>query len=145
MEIVNTADSEKDTPSIELPVERPELETMIEKPEPDEVKVFYLSTPNSNGSFNASSANPVYRIGASIYRFEKTGTNTATFRIDERETSLKLALQYPERNIDPVCETSGKFNPNARKIITEPGKEGQALLEGDKWVVKSKAKISYGS
>src|SRR5690606_10717251 len=79
---------------------------------------FFLSTPNADGSFNETSSSQTYRDGATIYRFTKIDSNTATFRIDERDASLKLALQYPDKNIDPVCEALNAYNPRATRILT---------------------------
>src|SRR6218665_1260512 len=49
---------------------------------------FFLSVPNSDGSFNVSLVSPVYREGASIYKFTKIGNNRAEFQIDDREASV---------------------------------------------------------
>jgi hypothetical protein len=106
-------------------------------------ETFYLSTPNSDGSFNDSSASTNYKEGASIYRFTKTSSSRAKFQIDEREASIKLALQYPDKNIDPVCDAENAFNPKAKTIITTG--VGEAELVGDKWIKNNKAKIRYGN
>ncbi|SFW83340.1 hypothetical protein [Chitinophaga sancti] len=104
---------------------------------------FFLSTPNSNGTFNVSSASASYREGATIYRFVKDSFNKASFCIDEREASIKLALQYPDKSIDPVCDALNAYNAKATKIVTQ--KPGTAELQGDKWVLMTKAKITYES
>lgn len=113
-------------------------------PEPEKtIQNFYLSTPNSDGSFNNSSANPSYKEGASIYKFQNTKDNHAKFKIAEHEASVRLALAYPDKNIDPVCDALNAFDPKARKIYTvEPG---IAELLGDKWKVITKARIRYES
>lgn len=115
----------------------PELKTQSES--------FYLSTPNSDGSFNESSALTNYKEGASIYRFTKIGNNRAKFQIDDRETSIKMALTYPDKNIDPVCEAINAFNPKSKRITTV--ETGDAELINDKWIVNTnkKAKIRYES
>ena len=108
-------------------------------------ETFFLSTPNSDGSFNDSSVSPTYKEGASIYRFTKAGNNRAKFQIDEREASVKLALTYPDKSIDPVCDAVNAFNPKAKRITTV--ETGEAELVNDKWIVNKtqKAKISYES
>jgi len=108
-------------------------------------ETFFLSTPNSDGSFNDSSVSPTYKEGASIYRFTKVGNNRAKFQIDEREASVKLALTYPDKSIDPVCDAVNAFNPKAKRITTVEA--GEAELLNDKWIVNKtqKAKISYES
>jgi hypothetical protein len=102
---------------------------------------FFLSTPNSDGSFNESSALSAYKDGATIYRFTKVSKNRARFQIDEKGASAKLALQYPDKNIDPVCDPINAFNPNATRITTV--EQGEAELQNDKWAVNKKAKIRY--
>lgn len=112
----------------------------IKQPE-QRTEIFFLSTPNSDGSFNESSASSSYREGATIYRFTKIGSTKAMFQIDEKDASVKLALQYPDKNIDPVCDAENAFNPKATRIITV--QPGEAELHGDKWIRKTKAKIRY--
>ncbi|PGH41169.1 MAG: hypothetical protein CRN43_00825 [Candidatus Nephrothrix sp. EaCA] len=121
------------------------LPTVQPKYEHPEVKTgtFFLSVPNSDGSFNASSASLVYKEGASIYKFTKIGNNRAEFQIDDREASVRLALSYPDKSIDPVCEALNAVNLTAKQITTvEPG---QAELVNDRWVVikNQKSKIRY--
>ena len=106
-------------------------------------EVFYLSTPNEDGSFNDKSAHSSYKEGASMYKFTKISYNQAEFQLDERETSFKLAFEYPDKNIDPVCDAQNAFNPKAGRIVTVQGGSGKAELIGDKWKVTSKAKIRY--
>lgn len=106
-------------------------------------QTFFLSTPNSDGSFNESSSSSTYKDGATIYRFTKIGNNRAKFQIDEKDASARLALQYPDKNIDPVCDAVNAFNPKATRIITV--EQGEAELQNGKWVVdrNKKAKIKY--
>lgn len=110
------------------------------QPEP-KTEILFLSTPNSDGSFNESSASNIYKEGASMYKFMKIGNSNAQFQIDEKETSIRLALQYPDKNIDPVCDADNAFNPRANKISTI--KMGEAQLLNGKWIVNSKAIIRY--
>jgi len=118
---------------------RPTTQSSYREEAPPET--FFLSTPNSDGSFNESSAQPTYREGGSIYRFTKIGRDIAKFQIDEREASVKLALQYPDKNIDPVCEVVNAFNPKATRIMTI--EQGEAKLGTNKWLVNKKSKIRY--
>lgn len=106
-------------------------------------QTFFLSTPNSDGSFNESSASSTFKDGASIYRFIKVGNNKAKFQIEEKDASARLALQYPDKNIDPVCDAVNAFNPKATRITTV--EQGEAELQNGKWVVdrNKKAKIKY--
>ena len=115
----------------------------VQETKQPEVKIetFFLSTPNSDGSFNESSVKSTYQDGATIYRFTKSGGNRAKFQIDEKESSTKLALQYPDKNIDPVCDAVNAYNPKATRIVTE--QQGEAELQNDKWIINAKAKIRY--
>ncbi len=106
-------------------------------------EVFYLSTPNEDSSFNEKSAHSSYREGTSIYKFTKISSEQAEFQIDEREESIKLALEYPDKNIDPVCEAQNTFNPKANRIVTVQGGLGKAVLDRDKWKIVKKAVIRY--
>lgn len=116
--------------------------TYQEEKQPEvRTETFFLSTPNSDGSFNESSALSIPNDAATIYKFIKVTNNRAKFLINEKETSVKLALQYPDKNIDPVCEALNAFNPKATKITTV--EQGEAELNGSKWVVNKKAKINY--
>ena len=125
-----------------FPVSTPVSLPVVEEYTTDvRTEAFYLSTPNSDGSFNESSASPSYREGASIYRFTKVSNGRATFQIDERESSVKLALQYPNKNIDPVCEAENAYNAKAKYINTIV--PGEAELVGGKWVNIKKAIIRY--
>lgn len=108
------------------------------KPQQD---ILFLSTPNADGSFNESSASPNFREGASIYRFTKITNTRAKFQIEERDASVKLALQYPDKNIDPVCDAVNPYNPKARKIVTTEA--GEVELVNDKWMKSIKARIRY--
>jgi hypothetical protein len=103
-------------------------------------EIFFLSSPNADGSFDESTASLTYKEGATIYRFTKIGYNKSIFQIDDKEASIKLALQYRDRRIDPVCEATNAFN-QAKNISTV--EHGQAELKSGKWVVNKKAKIQY--
>jgi hypothetical protein len=102
--------------------------------------IFFLSSPNSDGSFDESSASSFYKEGASIYRFTKIGYNKSKFQISEKDASIKLALQYRDKRIDPVCEATNAFNQSSNIITESPG---EAELQGNKWVVTLKSKIKY--
>lgn len=139
MEIIKPGTTEQTVKSTPAQAPAP-ISTPAREPEKT-IQNFYLSTPNSDGSFNNSSANPSYKEGASIYKFQNTKDSLAKFKIDEHEASVRLALAYPDKNIDPVCDALNAFDPKARRIYTvEPG---IAELIGDKWKVITKAKIRY--
>lgn len=106
-------------------------------------EIFYLSTPNTDGSFDNNDASQTYKDGASIYRFVKVSSTRAQFYIEDREDSIQRALQYPDKRIDPVCEAQNAFNARSKSIKTVT--PGEVELVGDKWVISfnRKAKIRY--
>lgn len=103
----------------------------------------FMPSPNSEGGFNNSSASVNYKDGASMYVLKKLSSTKASYRLDDRGSSINRALQLPDRNIIPVCESSNEYEPRFNKIKTD--EPGVVELEGDKWIVKQKAKITYGN
>lgn len=131
----------KDTNSVSLYTAQATQPTYLEVKQPEvRSEIFFLSSPNADGSFDESSASSSHKEGATIYRFTKIGNNKANFQIDNKEASIKLALQYRDRRIDPVCEATNAFN-QAKNISTI--QQGEAELQSGKWVVNKKAKIKY--
>lgn len=104
------------------------------------VETFFHASPNSDGSFDENYASPTYREGATIYQFTKSGNGKATFKIAERESSIKLALQYRDKRIDPACEAVNAFN-QAKSVITL--EEGKAELKNGRWEIVKKARVRY--
>ena len=107
---------------------------------------YYLSTPNSDGTFNASSMSNQFRPSASVYKFlvtEANGTHRAEFTVANDYDAVKDALSSPGSYLDPVCESINPYFSGARRIVNI--RPGQAMKQGDKWVVKPehKARIRY--
>ncbi len=109
-------------------------------------KSYYLSTPNSDGTFPAGSMSAQFRPSASIYHFEvleQNGENTATFTVANNADAMKDALSSPGSYLEPVCESENSYFAGAQRIVNvEPGK---ATQQGDQWVVftEDKALIRY--
>lgn len=102
---------------------------------------FYLSTPNSDGSFNKSSARTEYIEGASLYAFQRLRGNKYEVYINPNSQSYKLMMSYPDKNIDPVFETVSAFNPNAKDLQTiEPA---IVELENGKFKLISKGQMDF--
>lgn len=106
-------------------------------------QVFYLPTPNPDGSFPASTLSGSYREGASIYQMTLPGGDGghAVFQLCRDETAIRLALQYVELRIDPCCRALNACTGATRNII--PDAPGRLELRGDRWVVTDKANIHY--
>ncbi len=113
-----------------------------EAPQQARIEILYLSSPNSDGSFDENSASQSYKEGATIYQFTKSYPNKAFFRIAEKEASIKLALQLRDKRIEPACESTNAFN-HAKGLKTL--QQGEAELINGKWMVVKKARIKYES
>jgi len=113
------------------------------EPVPPAEQVFYLPTPNPDGSFPAPTLSGSYREGASIYQMTLPGGNGehAVFQLCRDETAIRLALQYVELRIDPCCRALNACTGATRNIILDS--PGRLELRGDRWVVTDKASIHY--
>lgn len=128
-------------------IDPPKMERNIpamREPEKKQDAFFYLSTPNIDGSFNESSMKYSFIPGTTIYKFKKEDNDDkAYFIIDQREDAVKLALQYPDKNIEPCCEATNVYNANATNITTDT--PGMAELHNGVWKITRKAEITYGN
>ncbi len=130
------------------PTSTPELATVGEKESrsfliPDEEEEYYLSTPNSDGTFNASSMSQLFRPSASVYKFkvtESNGKEWAEFTVANDYDAVQDALSSPSSYLDPVCESVNTYFPEAKRIVNV--QPGRAMKRGDKWVVKPEHKAS---
>lgn len=107
---------------------------------------YYLSTPNSDGTFPAGSMSTQFRPSASVYHFlvdEENGETTAEFTVANNAEAMKDALSSPGSYLEPVCDSSNSYFPGAQRIVNV--KPGKALRRGDQWVVlpEDKALIRY--
>jgi hypothetical protein len=108
---------------------------------PSKVSV-YLSSANKDGSFNKSSERTSFVEGASILAFEPIANNRFAVYIDTKNPSaVKMALQYPDKRIEPTFEAISAFNPKAKTIQTI--KPAIVELQGDKYVLIERGEIDY--
>lgn len=112
----------------------------INEVKPTSVK-YYLSTPNSDGSFNESSAKNSFTVGASMFSFQDIGNNKYEVYVNNNESSIKLALQYPDKNIDPIFNAISAYNPKAKTLQTI--KPAIVQLNNGKFNLISKGEIDY--
>ena len=108
---------------------------------PTNLTLFYLSTPQLDGSFNDNSKTAAYVPTSSMYKFNLISSDKAKFEFVNDPSSLKDALNYPDTYLLPVCRSLNARNINAYKIITTDS--GVAELREGKWVVSHKAVIRY--
>ncbi len=104
--------------------------------------VFYLSTPNQDGTFVGSpmdSFDPAH----AVYKFTLRGGNEleAHFAIVDHEAIIADALDHPESLLKPVCDYEGGFNDAARHIETL--KPGLARRHNGVWTVQTPALIRF--
>ncbi len=105
-------------------------------------EIAYLSLPMNELIFNNASKSSVAMVGQSFYEFSiNTDGTSATFKFWNNADAVKHAIDKPHSHIEPACEPINARDSYATQIVTvEPG---VAVLEDNKWMVKSKAKIKY--
>ncbi len=140
------AELEKQLQKLSQPPPPPSGRNSSPTPAAPQPKEYYLSTPNQDGTFNASSMSEQFRPSASVFKFvvtQKSGSHWAEFTVADDAEAVKDALSSPTSYLDPVCESVNAFFPGAKRIVNE--RPGRALRQGDKWVVKpeQKARIRY--
>ena len=75
-----------------------------------------------------------------IFQIEVKTDSQAVYRVTEEPGAQQLALSDPYSYLADACEYNTKPMPNARIRTTQPG---QLALQGDKWKIVEKAKISF--
>ncbi len=105
-------------------------------------KVYYFSTPQSDGSFNDSNKADMFTPTSSMYKFTLLSNTKAHFEFINDESTLKDAINYPDTYLLPVCRAENARSTKATKITTI-GKGGIAELNNGRWEVKEKAVIRY--
>ena len=105
-----------------------------------EPKKFYLSNPLGEGILDNDSKHTTMRAGESIFEAIEIGTNRAEFNVCNNNSSMNRALSNSVRYIKPVCEELNEQG-NAPRIHTVA--PGVIELQGNKWIVITKAKIRY--
>jgi hypothetical protein len=103
-------------------------------------KVLFFASPTLNGEFLEKNGQSEAKSGASIYIFYVNGSE-ATFKFYNDPSTFRATINDPGNRIKPVCDAVNAYNPDATKIETI--QKGEAILDGDKWVVKNNAKIKY--
>jgi hypothetical protein len=107
---------------------------------PETSKVFYLTNPNEDGTFNVTSANNKYDSTAHYYKFTELSNGEYEFEFVEDQSRITLALKYRSKVIEPVC-TSDYTYISAKGIKTI--KKGNATLKGDRYSVTQPLEIEY--
>lgn len=75
-----------------------------------------------------------------VFQIEIRTDSQAVYRVTEEPGAQQLALSDPYSYLADACEYLAKPMPNARIRTDQPG---QLALQGDKWKILEKAKISF--
>ena len=113
---------------------------IVEETPPTGKKVF-VGTPSKDGYFINKNVKTKFDEVENVYEFILTSDTTAKFKVHSHSEAIKSALRFPDKTIDPASTSLNAFSPSATGIKTI--KYGEAVLEGDKWVIKTKAEIEY--
>ncbi|GEM_PF-1740463 len=118
---------------------------VIQKQQPTETyqtntdEVFYMMKPVDDYFPNS---NKSYQKNDTVYRFTvKSNKTEALFEIHTGGAPVNDIAKRNEAYIKPACEEENMPGNPVNNIITK--RKGVASLEGDKWIIKSKAIIRY--
>jgi hypothetical protein len=100
---------------------------------------FYMTGPTSN--YFPSSARSDNRENT-VYKFTlQPGGNEAWFELHTTGASINEIIKVIESYIKPACDEENLPFNGTRSIATV--KQGVAILENEKWIIKNKAVIRY--
>jgi uncharacterized membrane protein YgcG len=106
---------------------------------PDGADVFYMAGPVNNYFPNSAKS---FTKDNTVYRFKVSANKQdAEFELHTSGAPINEIVQLSESYIKSACDEENLPSYPVRNIITK--KAGQAILEGDKWIIKSKALIRY--
>jgi hypothetical protein len=117
--------------------EAPQAAARVEPVKPADV--FYMAGPVNN--YFPNSAKSLTRDNT-VYKFKLSGNQQeAEFELHTLGAPVVEILRSAQSYIKPACDEENLAGGNVRNIITV--KPGKAVLEGDKWLIKTKALIRY--
>lgn len=106
---------------------------------PVEDSTFYMTGPTSN--YFPANARSSHKENT-VYKFVlQPGGNEAKFELHTMGASVSEIIKVIESYIKPACDEENLPHPGTRNIVTK--QPGVAILESDKWMIKSKAIIRY--
>lgn len=101
---------------------------------------FYSVEPRDGVSFNEAGFTDDFIATESVYFIELQNDHLANFNLVNDIDTMGRAIKYKKELIDMACE-SNSASIGSKSIITE--KPGVALKDGNKWIIKQKAKIKF--
>lgn len=106
---------------------------------PVEDSTFYMTGPTSN--YFPANARSSHKENT-VYKFMlQPGSNEAKFELHTMGASVSEIIKVIESYIKPACDEENLPNSGTRNIVTK--RQGIAILDNDKWVIKTKAIIKY--
>lgn len=109
----------------------------------DKVKipeVLYCTEPRDGEAFDSKNLSERFIETESVFVFHLKNSNTAEFRVITDPDTMGRAIKYKKELLDTACDSLNSSINSRRVITTEPG---IAIKQGDRWIIKSKAKIKF--
>ena len=103
----------------------------------DQKERFYMTMPDAHGNFHLSTKQNTYDPTLCFYEFAENDDGSYFFRLIDG--SLKLAVKYPHKIIDPVCDILNGSLIHSTKI--ENIQYGKALLKQDTFTVIDRLQV----
>nr|WP_293834783.1 hypothetical protein [uncultured Arsenicibacter sp.] len=125
-------------PTVASPASVPPASSAPASPKPGIKSDRYARTADLGDGFSTGGLLPASERGT-IYQLSLEG-HIGTYRVVDNTESQQLALSDPYSYLSDACEYLNQPRPNAR-IMTE--KPGQVSLQGDKWKIEQKARVSF--
>ncbi len=103
----------------------------------------FMPGPSIDGCFLETNGSEFFKETVSLYKLRilNDNPNMANFEFNSDAFGIKNAVSYPDRYLEPICDSINLYNPTAKKIVTV--NNGIVEKNGNKWVVLTKAKIKY--
>lgn len=116
-----------------------EIELVLKTKEPTQLEVGYFSSPFEKNKFSQEDFKSE-EDGKSLYKVESLGIEEWTLTLNDK-ANYKRALRSPNVFLDPVCDSSNLFSPEASSIIVE--ETGLIKRSGNDWNVIRRPKIKF--
>ena len=101
--------------------------------------VFYMAGPVNNYFPNSAKS---FTKDNTVYRFKvSSNRQDAEFELHTSGAPINEIVQLAESYIKAACDEENLPSYPVKNIVTK--KAGVAILDGDKWIIKSKALIRY--
>ena len=103
-------------------------------------EILYCTEPRDGVSFDSKNLSERFIETESVFVFHLKNSNTAEFRVITDSDTMGRAIKYKKELLDTACDSLNSSINTKRVITTEPG---IAARQGDRWIIKSKARIKF--